>query len=298
MRILVTGATGFVGRHLVPELQSVGHQVLSVVRSDSSSTHMINSYVLKDDQDDFRDKVIEFAPEVCLHLAAFLTSADDYVSMQKLISSNILLTCRLLDVVKDVNELKLFVNTGTFAEYFQGDHHLDPAYLYAASKTAARSFLKYYSTAYHFKAVTVVPYTIYGGTTKQEKIIDHIFNSLDALKPVELTNGEQVLDFIHMNDVINFYQCLVDRSEMVPEEANFYLGTGKGCNLRQLAALMEDFTGQRANIKWGAREYREKDTFYSVANIGLQYRLWKWLPKVTLREGIAQYIKSNMYASQ
>jgi len=299
MKILMTGSTGYVGSHLLPLLIHRGHEVLALVRPGSlnqPATVGAIMFEIPDDQEILRDEVHRFNPQICLHLASHLTSADDFDNLEKLLSANIQFTCRILDVLKDLS-LKLFINTGTFAEYYCGNEELDPAYLYAATKSAARSFVRYYASAYHFKAATVVPYTIYGGTVEQKKIIDLIFESLGATTEVDLTPGEQVLDFIHIRDVVEFYGLLIDEYESVVDDTNFYLGTGHGHTLRQLTEIMQDMTGQRANIKWGGRPYRERDTFYSVANISLQYRMWKWKPLISLRDGLLKYLNEREYAA-
>ena len=143
----------------------------------------------------------------------------------------------------------------------------------------------------------MVPYTIYGGNADQRKIIDLIADSLGASKHTELTPGEQVLDFIHIDDVVDFYCLMVEQYETVRDDMNFYLGTGRGHNLRQLTEMMEELTGQQANINWGGRPYRERDTFYSVANISQQYRMWKWKPKISLKDGLFKYFNEREYAA-
>ncbi|WP_431199020.1 NAD-dependent epimerase/dehydratase family protein [Mucilaginibacter sp. P25] len=171
MKIVVTGSTGFVGRHLVPELLNEGHELLELTRDTAKSENLYGAatqkHLLDADQDGLKNALKAFQPDAVIHLASFLTSADDYNNVTKLIDSNIIFLCSLLDALKET-DLQLFINTGTFAEYFKGDGILKPAYLYAATKTASRSFLDYYSNVYNFKNVNVIPYTIYGGKDSQK----------------------------------------------------------------------------------------------------------------------------------
>jgi nucleoside-diphosphate-sugar epimerase len=270
MKILVTGSTGFVGRHLVPKLIEAGHQITEVTIEPEVSQKLYGNTTLKievsENQDEFTSQIVGCNPEVVIHLASFLTSADDYNTLEKLLQVNIRFFCRLLDTLKNCN-LKLFINTGTFAEYFKGDGVFDPAYLYSATKTASRSFLNYYSKVYNFKQVTVVPYTIYGGIDSQKKIIDIIYDSLDAETSIDLSPGEQVLDFIHIDDVTNFYVHLVDQINTIQNNSNFQLGTGKGTTLKQLTKLIEEKTKKKANINWGGKPYRQSDVMYAVADL-------------------------------
>ena len=296
MKILLTGGSGYVGSHLLPELLRCGYQILQVVRHPTETKHKLCSTLQVDlKHDEFVSIIREFSPRVCIHLAAHLSPADDYQTAQKLLESNILFTTKMLDALKNTT-LKFFINTGTFAEYFEGDDTLDPAYLYAATKTATRSILQYYAGAYGFHCTTVVPYTVYGGNTLQNKIIDIIYQSVGATLPVDLTLGKQVLDFIHIDDIVSFYLVLLRTYESASLES-IPLGTGRGHSLRQLAAIVEAETGGTANINWGGRPYRVRDTQYAVANMAPVYDLWSWRPKIDLVTGVKKYIKSKPHVT-
>jgi nucleoside-diphosphate-sugar epimerase len=286
MNILITGSTGFVGRHLVPELLQNQHNVLELTRNQKKSYDLYGDstvkYVLDNNHENLKKVIQDFKPEIVIHLAAYLSSADDFITMTRLLDSNIYFLTQLLDSLKEV-ELKLFINTGTFAEYHKGDEVLDPAYLYAATKTASRSFLEYYSKVYHFKQITVVPYTIYGGRDSKKKVIDIIIDSMNSENPVDLTPGEQVLDFIHIDDVVSFYVHLVNHHEKNYNKTVFHLGTGKGTTIKELTRIMEYKTGKKANINWGGKAYRQTDVMYAVADIKTLFQL-NWTPKILLSD--------------
>jgi nucleoside-diphosphate-sugar epimerase len=294
MNVIITGSTGFVGRHLVPKLIFEKHQILELTRSIDFSNQLYGEntqkFLIDEDQNVLVSTIEEFKPDVIIHLASFLTSSDDYSSLNKLLETNISFFCRLLDAIKNVN-LKLFVNTGTFAEYFSGDDDFDPAYLYAATKTASRSFLDYYSKVYSFKHTTVVPYTIYGGKDTQKKIIDIISDSITSNTPIDLSPGEQVLDFIHVDDVTDFYILLVKNLNKLSQKTNFLLGTGIGHTLIQVAQIIEDISKHKTNINWGGKDYRPSDVMYAVADISEINNTFQWNPKINLIEGIQKLMK-------
>jgi nucleoside-diphosphate-sugar epimerase len=293
MNIIVTGSTGFVGSHLVPLLIKKEHKVLEITIEPEISEKLYGNktekYFIGENQEEFIKSIEKFKPDIVIHLASYLTSADDYSTLQKLLNTNIIFYCRLLDAIKNAN-LKLFINTGSFAEYFKGDGTLNPAYLYSATKVASRAFLDYYSNTYNFKQTTVVPYTIYGGKDTQKKIIDLIYDSITSLASIELSPGEQVLDFIHIDDVVNFYLKIIDNFELLPKSTNLKLGTGVGHNLKQIATIIEEVTQKKTNIKWGAKSYRSSDVMYAVADISVQQQLFNWNPLIDLKEGITRFI--------
>ncbi len=286
-KILITGSTGFVGKHLVEKLFNEGHTLLEITRNTIKSSELFGDMTSKIEVNDvsFDNKIIDFDPNVVVHLASYLTSSDKWDDVEKLIESNILFLSRLLNTVSKLN-IDLFINTGTFAEYFNGDDDFNPAYFYAATKTASRSILNYYSNAYNFKQTTVVPYTIYGDNDSSKKIIDLIFESIESEKKLELSPGEQVLDFIHIDDVLSFYQHLINHKNKIPNKTNFKLGTGEGHNLQQVSSIIESVTNKKTNINWGGKEYRQSDVMYAVANLHEIKDKLTWRPKISLIEGI------------
>lgn len=291
MKVLVTGSTGFVGRNLVPKLLDAGHQVLEITIEPELSNKLYGSrtekYVISDDQTGLKSSLEVFKPDVAIHLASFLTSADDYDTLQKLLNANIVFFCRLLDALKNTN-LRAFINTGTFAEYFKGDGNFDPAYLYAATKTASRSFLDYYSKVYNFKQITIVPYSIYGGNDTQKKIIDIITDSINSKVPIDLSPGEQVLDFIHIDDVVNLFLSVTENLNALPDKINVQAGTGKGTTLKQLAKLIEKITNKKINVNWGGKPYRPSDVMYAVADVS---KINLWNAQIDLASGILIHLE-------
>jgi nucleoside-diphosphate-sugar epimerase len=301
MRILITGGTGLVGRNLIPILIQQSFQILELTRDVEKSFslfgHNTTKQLITEDQQEMVMVITNFKPDIVIHLASFLTSGDTYEDLKKLIESNLFFLGRILDSLKNTPP-KLFINTGTFAEYYKGDGNEEPAYLYAATKTASRSLVEYYSNAYHFSYATVVPYTIYGGSDNQKKIIDLIYDSLDNNNSLNLSPGEQILDFIHIDDVVDFYYTLILNYSKVPPKSLFYLGTGKGHNLREVAALFEELEGKNCNINWGGKQYRQSDVMYAVADTSAQLHLFNWKTKVSLKQGLQFYLENKNMSSK
>ena len=294
MRVLVTGSTGFVGRHLIPKLVAGGHSVTEVTIEPGRSNELYGNSTRKiiDDgfQENLAEKIVSVKPEIVIHLASYLTSLDDYKTLEKLINSNIHFFCRILDALKFA-DTKLFINTGSCAEYLHGNNDLSPAYLYSATKTASRYFLKYYSNVYNYNSVTVVPYTIYGGNDSNKKIIDIIIDSLDSQTPVDLSPGDQVLDFIHVDDVAEFYLFLVDNYQQIINGSNYHLGTGQATTIKELAKIVENVTGKKTNINWGAKPYRPSDVLYAVADTKSISNTLTWSPAISLETGLHMMMK-------
>ena len=303
MRIAITGATGFVGQNLIPILFSefVDARVLTINQNVEKADRLypIEEYPrcihIRVDE---LDRLIDFNPEVTIHLATLTTACNDTAIIKPMIAANIEFGVLLLDALMRCSAMKLFVNTGSFAEYRLGPGLFDSAYLYTASKTAFRPFVDYYSKLAGFRYITAVPYSVYGGKRTVKRIMDYIIESMYSEEPVNMTAGEQVLDFIHVDDVAGFYTYVVDHvAEFCHLEKNgeeFHFGTGRGTSIREVAALVEDIFGRKCNINWGGRPYRDRDTMYAVAPIAKNLLLTGWTTTITLRDGILK-MKNNWH---
>lgn len=293
MRILVTGATGFVGQRLVTSLSDLFEADLLIVSRDAAKAKdLFKNPSIRHCEITHRKELIAFNPDIVIHLAALLTSSNATDIIDDLIDSNIRYGVKLLDILTECSNIQLFINFGTMAEYRFGAERVNNAYLYSATKTAFRALLDYYSDLGGFKYIHIAPYTIYGGESKQKKIIDLIKESLTAKEPKKMSGGEQILDFIHVDDVVGFIVFLLQKPMKTATLRNgetIYLGTGTGTSLRQLASKIETASGRKCNIAWGALPYRERDVMHAVAPIGKLIELG-WKPTISLDE----YLNANI----
>jgi CDP-paratose synthetase len=109
-----------------------------------------------------------------------------------------------------------------------------------------------------------------------------------------MSPGEQVLDFIHIDDVVDFYRTLLSNLGSCRNSYNeIHIGTGAGSTPKKIAGLMEAITEKKANINWGGMPYRPNDTMFSVAPKELSGHQIGWQPSLTIEEGIRLYIKEK-----
>lgn len=283
MKLLITGGTGFVGRNLIPILLTNKNikKILLFVNNKEKAKKMYSDdkILFTSLLDDYKKDIEDFQPNKVIHLAAYLTSRNDTEEIDKLLNANIRFGTFLLDALKGCN-VSEFLNFGTFAEYRFGAG-IDNAYLYSATKSAFKSILTYYSGLIGFKYYNIVPYSIYGGNDSQKKVIDYIKDSF--IEEVDMTLGEQILDFIHINDVCDFIENLLFHKKEIPNETTFHLGTGQGTSIRELSKILENIYNKKCNINWGKLPYRERDIMYAVAPIGNNLKYLDWKAKIMIK---------------
>ena len=300
MKVALTGITGFVGQTLMPmivdRLPNVELLTLNIEEDLQRAQQM---YPWKQCQHILTtelDKLVKFNPEIVLHLATVTTERNNTEIIKPMLAANIEFGVLLLDALTRCSNFKLFVNTGSFAEYRYGPSQIDDAYLYAATKSAFRRFCDYYSQLSGFKYVTVVPYTIYGGKKTVKRLIDYILESMQSETPVDMTAGEQILDFTHVDDLAAFYVHILQNPDTFCSLDNgeeFHIGTGKGTTIRELVSIVERIYGRKCNINFGGRPYRERDTMHAVAPIAKNLSLVRWRAMISLEEGIRMMKEAN-----
>ena len=263
-KVLITGGTGYIGSDLVDKLIAEKNVEIALVVRDVEKAKTIFhdnvSYIIYEDLEKFTSVIKNFSPEVVIHLAAYSTSSDEPKDINKLIESNIIFTSNLLIALSNCN-IKLFINTGSFSEYHYKNHEISPTYFYSATKTSARYIIEYYSKKNDFKFVNAVLYTVYGKKNNNKKIIDYAMDSLNATVPINMSDGKQILDFIHIDDVVDFYyELIVNFENLKISRIDYDVGTGNCISIRELVLSLENITGNKANIAWGANKSRKVDT--------------------------------------
>ncbi|MCQ2332612.1 MAG: NAD-dependent epimerase/dehydratase [Paludibacteraceae bacterium] len=285
-KVLVTGATGYIGRRVVALLGRMDDvKVLTLSRNTEKAYELMTYGNVEHIGAEEWGRVKEYKPDVVLHLATYSTSGDNEEIIEKLIISNIMYGTRLLNALQECRNM-LFVNIGSFAEYRLGQENgFRDAYLYTATKSAFRHIVDYYADKCGFRYVTAVPYTVYGGVDTGKKLIDYMVDSIDSEEPVKMTKGEQVLDFVHVEDVARFFAAMVEHSEVIENRHEFHLGTCVGTRVRDLAEIISREIGQKLNIEWGGREYRPLDVMYAVAPRD-EYLNRYWKAEISIEEGV------------
>ena len=291
-RLLITGATGFIGQNLLPEIidKFPEIRILTLNRRMEKAMALFPFSQCEHVEGLPMETIKRFSPEVAFHLATFTTAENSFDCIKPLIETNITFGTELLSILGDCADFKLFVNTGSFSEYSTGADKINDAYLYSATKSAFRVIVDYYSRLKGFNYITAIPYSVYGGKPTVKRLIDYLIESINAKNPVSMTGGEQILDFIHINDVTSFFIHVLKHPALFESLNNgeeFHLGTGTGLSIKDLASIIEEVSGEKCNILWGGRPYREQDIMYAVAPTAKNRELINWRACITIKEGLS-----------
>jgi len=287
MRILVTGATGFLGSHLCRLLVDRGHEVIAFRRSASDLSRLaavaerVRWLDIADLETPFRSgKTLD----AVVHCAALYGRRGE--SVPDLIQANTLLPARLHRLACDTG-VPLLLHTGTVLE-----PHLNA---YALSKHHAEEWLKMAGGS--TRVVNLKVQHFYGPNDDPSKFITGLITRCLANEPeIPLTEGRQQRDFIHVDDVVGAMLLLLEDPACPPSAAGRFLdvevGSGEAVEIRTLVEYIHRLAESRSRLAFGALPYRPGEPMLTRAD-NTVLRSWGWSPMVSLEAGLRRTVEAE-----
>ena len=281
---LVTGATGFLGSHVVKKLLAEGQKVVILKRSFSNAKRLetelckVKSYDI-DKLDDFADVFREQHVDVVIHTATCYGRQGEAV--EQIYDVNLKFPLKLL-------ELALRFNTDTF---FNTDTILSK-YLnwYALSKKQFSEIGQQFAHMGKINFIDAKLEHMYGEDDANTKFVTFMLEALqnnqDELK---LTAGEQRRDFIYVDDVVEAYWKILTSQSNDKRYQQYEVGTGKTISIKELVMLAKSITKSQTKLVFGAIPYRENEIMNSKANVESLLNLG-WQAKVDIETGIRKIV--------
>jgi len=289
---LVTGATGFIGSHLVRRLVKDGWRVHVLSRAgsrfpDMSEFGRVTNHIHDGSTQRMVECVAQAKPNVVFHLASLVLTQHTSKDVEPMIMSNVLFGNQLLEAMK-ANEVTYIINTGTSWQHYHNEDY-NPVCLYAATKQAFEAILEFYIQASGIKAITLKLYDTYGPNDPRPKLFHLLNNAAKSGEPLDMSAGEQLIDLVHIDDVIEAYLLAAKRLQegKVFKHERYAVSSGHPLQLHKLVELYASVTEQTAPVNWGARTYRHREVMIPW-NRGDS--LVGWEPKVSLIDGIRAVI--------
>lgn len=300
-KCLVTGATGFIGSNLVRKLVKEDYEVYALIRPNSVS----GIERLKDIE---KVKYITSAPkdilneyklpqlDVCFNLASYGVNYDNQ-DMYEMIDGNIKYLIEVIDFVSQ-NNTKLLIHTGSCFEYgitdenrkIDEDTPLNPQSLYGAAKASSTIMGNIYAKSKGVNMVTVRPFGIYGPGEGIHKLVPQLINAALNNKKIDMTYGEQIRDYLYIDDLVEAYIKISENNELKQNEI-YNICSGNQIKIKEFSDIICQITGCIKDIfKLGKVPYRSNEVMYFVGDNKKIVNKIKWKPKVSLEEGISLMI--------
>jgi nucleoside-diphosphate-sugar epimerase len=301
-RVLVTGATGFIGSHLVRRLVDEGvevHALTSVV----SSVYPVRLAPLRHritlhggnlcDRSAMDSVVAEAKPTHIFHLGGYTHVGKSWQRVDECVQTNVQGTVNLLNALEG-SGWQRFVNLGTSEIYgnvkvpFKEDAVVNPISPYSVSKYAGERFCRMFHAGRQWPIVMVRPFNAYGPAQTPDRVIPEII--VRALRGLDLpmTEGRQTREFNYVEDLADGFLALATTPDI--EGELFNLGCGEEISMRDLATTILDLMGNPVKPDFGAVPNRPTEIWRMYCDSTKARERLRWKPSHSLRDGLEKTI--------
>jgi UDP-glucose 4-epimerase len=299
VRVLVTGAAGFIGSHLTDRLLADGHEVIGVDDLSSGSRANLSDRVELHELDVADPMLVELArtarPEVICHLAAQVSVRVSVADPLRDARVNVLGTLTVLEAARAAGARKV-VYTSSCAVYgppatlpVPPDAPLNPLSPYAASKTTGEVYLAAYRELHGLDYTTLTLANVYGPrqTPEGEAGVVSIFcDAMVSAKPtLVFGKGDNTRDYVYVLDVVDaFARAVGERGG----GRRFNIGTGVETSDRELHSLVA--AAAQAPDEPASAEPRLGDLTAMSLDPASAFEELGWRPATALADGLAETI--------
>lgn len=271
--ILVTGANGFVGRHLVPALAELGHHVRSISIEDG----------------DIATCPLDF-PDVqhVFHLAARMFVPDSWKNPLAFYNTNVMGTANVLDFCRRQQASLTLISSYVYGKPqrlpIAEDHPIAAFNPYAHSKVLGEDLARFYEQYFGVRLAIARPFNLYGPGQDNRFLIPSLIEQvLDPAKDViQVADKRPKRDYIHIDDLVALLIAMA--SENVPGVYN--AGSGVSTSIEELVAIITRLTGRNKPLI-SRDEQRPNEVMDVIADISRAAEKLHWMPQVSLEQGIA-----------
>lgn len=299
-KVFVTGATGFIGLHLVRRLVFEKANVHILFHSQKN-LYRLRSVLpsVKCWKGDLGDRaalkklIKRVNPQVIFHLAGFGVHSGQ-TDFLKLAEINILGLVNLLFSLQEL-EFDRFIYSGTSAEYGPSNMPMserqipDPVTFYGATKAAGTFLAQAFARVHHKKVVGLRPFYVYGPDEGSDRLVSTVIRRGRDGQQLKVTSLNEKRDFIYIDDVIDAYILAATKNIESPSVMN--IGMGKESCLGDVIELVERKIGRKIKVEEGAYPFRPWKSSCWAADVSKAKKLLGWKPKYTLSEGIDKIIE-------
>jgi nucleoside-diphosphate-sugar epimerase len=298
MKIFVTGASGFIGSHLMPIL-SQDHQV-HAMQSDLTNHASV------------AQELLAFDPDIIVHLAARTEVEKSFYEQVSFSDVNYVGSINLIEAAAKCRNLKNFVFASTMEVYgwqpisddvvkhgypdysVAFDEHTLPApnAPYAVAKYAVEKYLEYMHRSQDFPFTAIRQTNAYGRQDNDffvtEQIITQMLTDPDQ---INLGYQEPFRNFIFITDLIEAWLAVINTPDRCNSGLIMTIGPDRPIKIKDYVSFIADRLGWTGQVNWDTKPKRPGEIYWLNSNSTLIERVLDWHPKVDLETGIDQTIQ-------
>lgn len=283
-KILLTGATGFLGSHIVERLVQRGDSVACLVRDIKKLSRLepMREKVKLIPLCQLEPEMEAFQADTVIHTACAYARGNS--TFQDILNANLLFPLRVMEVCRKYEGIR-WINTDTCL----------PMYLntYALSKKQFRQWGKYYAEKNELQFINLQLEHFYGPDAPKNQFLSWAVEKMKKNEPLELTAGTQKRDFVYVGDVVCVYEAILNK-KIENAYIDIPVGTGTAPTVREVVEYLKECTCSSSELRFGACPLRkgEPDSCCDTSvlkSLGV-------MPFTQWKDGMRQYLIE--YANQ
>ena len=286
MRILLTGVTGYLGSNLAAELITKGHELIGLKRHTSSISRIekiLSDLQLHNLEDIDLAKIFTQYGKVDVVIHTATNYGRNNESIINVINANMLFPLQLLDLATHHN-VSTFINADTSLDKMLN--------IYALSKSQFTDWGRYLSEKEKISFINLKIEHFYGPGDDESKFIAHVVKTcmLNKLE-LNLTSGEQLRDFIYIDDLLSAFMIFLDKKEGFGNGFfEFDVGSGTAVPIKSVVEIAHRLIGSKTKLNFGVLPYRVGEAMLCQADItNLESMGWKCF--YNIETGLQKIIK-------
>ncbi len=287
--IFITGATGFLGSHVLDALHAENFKVIATTRdprllTPDNALHKRTEWVSSKDA---ASVIGSLKPHAIIHLA---TDYGQTSQLQETELANVVWPLSLLEAGINAGT-EIFINTDSFFGKPEFNYpHMRP---YTLSKTHFVEWGKLATKATRTRFITLRLEHVFGENDRLNKFIPSLLQKLSNGETISATVGTQKRDFVYAGDVANAFTTVLNKYDLLDTNIHeIEVGNGKSVTVRAFVQLAKHLTRSCSLLIFGAIPMRENEIMDSSADVGL-LRILGWVPKVSLEDGLRRCIEGS-----
>ena len=275
--ILVTGANGFIGNHLVKKLKELSHKVVELTSS--------NGDISRVDTWSKVDKV-----DFVIHLAAKNFVPDSWDVPSSFMSTNVSGTQNVLEYCRKYSAPLVFVSA-----YLYGlpqrlpVRETDPIFSnnpYALSKYLAEQLCEFYANYWNLPITVIRPFNVYGPGQRPEFLIPEIIAQAQSGKEIQIRDLNPKRDYVYVDDLVD---ALIKSIHAVSGYNVINIGTGISYSVGELIGIIQKVLGTQLPV-YSKQVKRKQEISDVYADINQAKQILGWTPHYSLGDGIAKHL--------
>ena len=290
-RVMVTGASGFLGRHLCRRLTEFDAELFAAGRGDQPDGIPTKHWCRFNwaDSSQVQQAVAKVKPEILFHLAGVADGRRGREWVLPTLHGNLTATVHLLTAVADLGCQRILL-AGSLEEPTENELATNPPDSpYAAAKFATSLYADLFRRLYALPVLTARIFMTYGPGQPSHKLIPSVISTLLRKGSLQIESGERLVDWIYVDDTVEGLLSLAALSN--PQSSTYDVGWGQLYSVRDVVQRLANLLEGTVPLEFAETSQRGAERV-AAANLEQTKIATGWSPQITLDQGLARTVES------